>query len=155
MSNLLLTPEEAAQLTGLDLAGNNRPLIDVNTILVAQLALLQPALGSDLYDALGEGSYQQFVANYLKLPLSLWIKALLLQTSILRLGSMGAVKASAQYIKPASERDIALAVNVLRSQARMLLRGALDHLAANRNDYPEYKPLPRRLLRRLDGGIIL
>jgi hypothetical protein len=154
MGALLLTPEEAAQMAGVDFAGQSRQPIDENIILTAQLALLQPALGP-LYDALTEERYQQLADNLLKLPLALWVKALLLQTNAVRLGGIGVTRQSADYIKPASERDIAMAVNALRFQARILLRAAIAHIDRNRNDYPEYEPIPHRYLRRIEGGIII
>ena len=154
MNGILLTVDEAATLAYIDLGGTAKRMLDENAILIAQLTFLKPALG-EMYDALTEGRYAEFNSNYLKLPLALWVKSALMQNSRAKLSSMGITRESAEYIKPAPEKEATMAINALKGQARLLLRNALEYLAENRKEYPEYKPLTRRRLRRIEAGIIL
>jgi len=153
MNKILLTLDEAAQLAFIDREGC-RGLLDENAILVAQLSILKPLLG-DLYHEIEEGRYPRFVAAYLKLPLALWIKSIVLQNSMAVPGALGAVRQSPPNLDAASAPQIAMAITALRSQARVLMEHALEHLDHNRELYPGYVPMPRRRLRRILGGVIL
>ena len=154
MNKILLTLDEAAQLAFIDREGRNGGMLDSNIILVAQLSLLKPLLGG-FYGLLEQGRYPGFVVRYLKLPLALWVKSIIVRNSVVSTGSMGATRQASPNLLPAGDKDVALAVAALRSQARVLMENALDHLAQSGELYPEYTPLPRRRQRRIMGGVII
>lgn len=154
MDRLFLTLDEVAQLTCIDRDGRNGGILDDNVILLAQLSLLKPLLG-EFYRELERGRYPAFVAGYLKLPLALWVKSIIMRNSMVSTGGMGVVRQSAPNLAAAGDSDMAQAVMVLRSQARVLMENALDHLRRNAALYPEHEPLHRRRLRRIMGGMIL
>jgi len=153
MNKILLTLDEAAQLAAIDREAC-RGLLDQNTILVAQLSILKPLLG-DFYRQILDGRYPRFVEGYLKLPLALWVKSIVLQNSVVVPGALGAVRQSSPNLEAADDPQIAMAIGALRSQARVLMEDALEHLDRNRELYPGYTPIPRRRLRRILGGVIL
>ena len=153
MDKILLTLDEAARLALIDREAC-RGVLDQNTVLVAQLSILKPLLGG-FYREVLDGRYPRFTEEYLKLPLALWVKSVVLQNSVAMPGALGAVRQSSPNLAAAGTPQIAMAIDALRSQARVLMECALEHLGRNRDLFPGYTPAPRRRLRRILGGVIL
>lgn len=154
MKRTLITPEEAAALASIEIPGNKKELIDVPMILVAQASLLKAPLGG-LYDSMLEGCYYDFVTDYIKLPLALWIKSIAIRQRAVSLTNAGVVRDSGGYVRPASLAEMASVSATLRSQALLLLGHTIEHINRNRLDFPEYTPMRRRKLKRLLGGMII
>ena len=70
--------------------------------------------------------------------------------------AQGVVQYKSEHMAPAPAAGLGAARRRVRSDAQALLARAIDHIEANRAEYPEYDPLRDRPVRTsVRGGIIL
>lgn len=109
-----------------------------------------------MFDAILQGEYPDFVAEFLKLPLALLTKSIILHSADYVVGAMGVSRQNNPNASPLSSREYGLALRHLRSDAMVHLRCAMEHLEANRNKYPLYNPAQSRFKEvSIQGGVIL
>lgn len=127
-----------------------------HTILAAQRRLLRPALGGELYSLVTLDNpadrHKEFVDNFIKRPLALYVASLLLPTLAVQVGTAGVVRLRGEGFEAADERSLRRAVRRLRKDAQALLEAAKEYLAENSELFPEYAP---EVSVSLLGGVVL
>ena len=124
-------------------------------IETAQRQFLRPALGQ-LYEAIENGAYPELKEQYLKAPLALYIKYLIMPELAAQTTTQGIVQYKNDHMVPASTTTLAAARRRVKNDAKTMLQRAIDHIHNHRTQYPEYDPIRDRLNQvRLFGGIIL
>ncbi len=120
------------------------------TILEAQRKFLRPALGN-LYGPLLADGFPDLLEEYLKAPLALYVKWLVMPSLAVQCGNTGIVTPKADTFSPADARPLAHARRAVKVSANALLRCAVEHIAANPQRYPGFEP-GRPV--RATGGIV-
>lgn len=132
-------------------------LVSESKIALAQVKFLQPILGRDLVDRLLEGEHEEFVSKYIKAPLSLFVKSIVVAQSRGEVGPMGVQQYESDYSTAASTEVVDALGRTLRSHAGSLLKEAVRALELD--DYADLKQIYDNDLSRtytsIIGGIIL
>lgn len=154
MDNLII-PQEV-----LDLAFPAPHSLGVSAITDAVIATAQekfilPVLGREMCEELAAGALPGLI-GYVKPPLALYVKLLLLPVLASSAGQMGVVKYKGGTFSPAGEKSLAALERRTRADALILMRKAVAHIEDNIGDYPRYDPA-KNVLRRVstDGGVVL
>jgi hypothetical protein len=154
---LLITPAQVAQMAFR--APDFIPLEAVSeaTILAAQQKFVRPVLGDALYRAVCGGAYPDLLADYLRPPLALYVKMLMLPRLAVQSGVAGVAEAASKNLARAADAKLRGAVRSLRSDAKALMRRAVEHLeSSSPGTYPEYDPDGNILNRcSTEGGVVL
>jgi hypothetical protein len=153
---LLITPAQVAEMAFRAPDFIPSDAISEATILAAQQKFIRPVLGDALFDALRGGSHAQLLAEYILPPLALYVKMLMLPSLAVQVGGAGIVEANPKNHARASDAKIRAATRRLRSDARALVRRAVEHIEASPASYPQYDPALNILNRyAMDGGVFL
>ncbi len=147
----LITPGEVSSLAFSQADGISGADINEASIASAERKFIRPALG-ELYDELLAGGHAQLADLYIKAPLALYVKWLLLPSLALRVGPMGVARHTTDNLTPAGARDISLARRRVKADARALMQVAVEHIAANPGLYPSFSP---QVGLKPDMGIVL
>lgn len=134
----------------------NAALVTAQRVATAQQKYIKPSLGESMYNAILQGEYPCFVAQFLKLPVALFTKSVILHSADYVVGAMGVSRQNNPNASPLSSREYGLALRHLRSDAMVHLRCAMEHIEANRDKYPHYDPAQSRFKEvSIQGGVIL
>ncbi|MDR2894620.1 MAG: hypothetical protein LBU97_04085 [Alistipes sp.] len=126
------------------------------TILAAEQKFIRPVLGAALCDAMGRGEYPDLLENFVKLPLALWVKSLMLPSLALQTGTAGVVEANSKNLARAGEGKIHAAIRRLRGDARALMRRAVEQIEASPDLYPDYSSADNVLNHcSMEGGVVI
>jgi hypothetical protein len=126
------------------------------TILAAQQKFVRPVLGDALYEAVCGGAYPSLAEDFLRPPLALYVKLLMLPSLAVQAGGAGVVEVHSKNLARAGEGKLHAAVRRLRGDARALMRRAVRHIEASPADFPEYDPAQNIMNRcSTEGGIIM
>jgi hypothetical protein len=153
---LLITPAGVADLAFRAPDFINPEAIDEATILAATQKFIRPVLGRALCDALLEGSHPEFLEDFVRPPLALYVKMSMLPSLALRTGAAGVVEIHSRNMARADNTKLHTAIRRLRVDAAALMRRAVDHLEAEPATYPLYNPSDNILHRvSAGGGVVL
>ncbi len=124
-------------------------------IAAAEQRYLVPVIGPEFHEKLLAGNYTDFRDEYLAAPLALFTRLALQPRLDIRTGQCGTTAPKSSWSQPADDEAILRHRNALRSEARTLLRRAVDHLESHRGEFPEYRP-EKNILNRCttDGGFV-
>lgn len=136
---LFLTPAEIWEIAFPQNGGTPDTYITNTLIETAQLRFLKPALG-ELYNTLGESQHNDFVSEYIKAPLALYVRSLALNSMSASVGSLGVLQGKTDYATPASFRQIHALRKEARRQADLLLDKAIEYIESHPEQFPQYKP---------------
>lgn len=114
-----------------------------------------PVVGRPLYEKLLAGSYPAFTADYLAAATALFTRIVVQPRLDVRTGRCGTAAPRSTDMQPADAAARRAVMRSLRTQARTLLRGASEYLAAHPAEFPEYDP-DRDILNRCstDGNLV-
>ena len=152
---MLITPSRALRLA----FGAEEPLppgtVTEADIAAAEERYILPVIGQRLYERLLAGECPSLVDDYLAAPTALYTRILIQPRLDIRTGGCGTAAPYAADARPADTEPLRARRRALLAEARTLLRRAARHLAAHRDDYPEYDP-HRDILNRctLDGDFV-
>lgn len=155
MNTLLITPEEILEIAFSSTESAREELIGDIKIETAQLKYIRPVFGK-LYDRLSESEYEQFVTDYLKLPLALYVKSLVIDETAVTIGAMGVTQPAPRYGVASSLKQLTRLKQQARREADRLLGRAVDYVEQYPALFPDYDP-QENILRRITckGGIAL
>ncbi len=124
-------------------------------ILTAEERFLRPVMGAALLEALREGRYAAFMADYVVCCLALLTRVVVQPRLDRQTTAIGTLAPKGDKCTAASTADLRRLQQQLRQQAGTLLRRASDHLDATAADYPEYNPDANCLHRcSIYGGLV-
>lgn len=153
----IVTPSEVLSLAFGTTHTLDEGAVPSHAILAAQESHLRPALGEQLYEALSaesaDATLQEFAAEYLKLPLALYVASRLLPTLAVKVGSAGVVRLAGESFEAVDEQTLHRAVVRMRADADGLLSRATSHLASHPELFSAYEPTKRT--RRIIGGVVM
>lgn len=112
---------------------------DPTLIEAAQYKYLRPVFGA-LYDAMCEGRYTRFRNEYIKVPLALYVKAMLIPSLGVRTEAVGMIAPGDQTFDDAPTGNVDLLRRDLFARAELLLRRAVEYVELNSSMFPEYDP---------------
>lgn len=151
----MITAEEVVALAFGGDEHLDRKRISDGVILAAQNKFICPVLGG-VYDVAHTAPYQSFISEWVKLPLALYIKWLLLPELIVEVGASGVVVRSCEDYVSASEEQLRVMMQRLRSEADALLDRAVEELDKNPSLYKAYSPKENvRNRTRIVGGVVI
>lgn len=107
-------------------------------IISAQQKFITPVIG-DLFEAICNGRYSDLLENYIKEPLALYIKYLLIPNFTTQVGMVGVVQHFGEGYKGADTKSLRRLLKSVKSDAQILLDTAIELIEANPTDYPEYE----------------
>lgn len=156
----IITPTEVIEMAFGTTHTLRTESIPTHTILAAQRRFVRPVVGEELYALIvaeePEERVASFVAEYLKLPLALYVASLLLPSLAVQVGTAGVVRLSGESFEAADEGSLRRAVRRLRRDAEALLDAATDHLATAPSTFPEYHPEANIRQRvSIEGGLVV
>lgn len=152
---LLITPKEVAETAFRAPDFIIPDAIPESTILTAQQKLIRPVLGA-LYDSLCDGGHPDFLCEYIRVPLALYVKMLMMPSLAVQAGTAGVVEATSKNLARAGAERLRYAVRRLRSDAGALMERAVKHLESNPADFPEYESRANVRNRcSIEGGVVL
>lgn len=155
MERKMITAEEVVALAFGGDAHLDRAKISDGVILAAQNKFIRPVLGG-VYDVAHTPPYLSFVNEWVKLPLALYIKWLLLPELIVEVGASGVVVRSCEDYVSASEEQLRVMMQRLRSEAEALLDRAVEELDKHPSLYTAYSPKDNvRCRTRIVGGVVI
>ncbi len=152
---LLITPSEVVELAfgGPDEVRDG--MVNEAVIRSAQRKFIRPVLGT-LCDALAEGNYADLLDDYIKPPLALYVKMLVLPALSAQTGGLGVVRYDGDGVEAVSDESVVRLRRRLRSDADALLRIAVERIEASPEKYPEYDVAGNVLHRvSLLGGVVI
>lgn len=155
MKNTLITPSDviAAAFRPSDFV-REQSVLDAD-ILSAEQKFLVPVLGK-LYDALQEGLYPTLLADYISLPLALYVKAQILPRLWVQSSDAGVVQIKSDAFIPADKTLLGPLTRSTLRQAHTLLRRAVKHIESSPELYPEYDARENIQNRcSIQGGVII
>jgi hypothetical protein len=130
-------------------------LINDVKIETAQLKYIKPVLGG-LYEVLDDTQYEDFVTQYLKLPLAMFVKSLVIDDAAASIGSAGAVSHSPDYANALQHTQLVRLKKQTLNSANALMKKAVEHIAKNPDAFPEYDPEKNiQSLITCQGGIVM
>lgn len=146
-----------AEVADAAFGGNIAPgIIGESAVIAAQLRYIKPVLGSSFYESVEGGKYPEFVREWIKPALALFVKYMVLPSVALRTAELGVVQFSGDGFRAASADDTARLRRVVKSEACTALSAAMDHVESSAGLYPEYdsrQNVRRRV--RIDGGMVV
>lgn len=151
----MITAEEVVELAFGGDAHLDRAKISEGVIIAAQNKFIRPVLGV-VYDLAHTAPYAAFVNEWVKLPLALYIKWLLLPELIVEVGASGVVVRSCEDYVSASSQQLRVMMQRLRSEAEALLDRAVEELEKNASLYTAYSAKDNvRCRTRIVGGVVI
>lgn len=155
MTQLLITAQEVLELAFSSTEQLREDLISDATISVAQRRYIKPILGP-AFDTLGGEEYSGFVGMYIKPPLALYVKNLVLEDIAVSIGSMGAVQFQGEMGTAPGDTRYDRQRRKARSDADTLMERAVDYIEANPETFPTYNAKDN-IRKRISGkgGVIL
>ncbi|MBO5903435.1 MAG: hypothetical protein J6Q40_05535 [Tidjanibacter sp.] len=155
MEKKMITAEEVVELAFGGDAHLDRAKISEGVIIAAQNKFIRPVLGV-VYDLAHTAPYAAFVNEWVKLPLALYIKWLLLPELIVEVGASGVVVRSCEDYVSASSQQLRVMMQRLRSEAEALLDRAVEELEKNASLYTAYSAKDNvRCRTRIVGGVVI
>lgn len=136
----LITPLQVVSLAFGDGEGLPPETVTEADIAAAERRYIVPVIGWKLYGRLLGGACPAFTAEYLAAPAALFTRVAIQPRLDIRTGRCGTTAPRSSFAQPADETALRALLRSLRTQARTLLRRAADHLAAHRDEFPEYDP---------------
>lgn len=153
---LIITPEKVAETAFCAPDFIQPEAVSEATILAAQQKFVRPVLGDALYEAVCGGAYPAMTEAFLRPPLALYVKMLMLPSLAVQAGGAGIVEVNSRNLARAGEGKLRSALRRLRCDARALMRRAVRHIESAPADYPEYDPTNNILNRcSTEGGLVL
>ena len=154
--NLLITPAQVAEMAFRAPDFVRPESVSEGTILAAQQKYVRPVLGDALYEALCGGAYPAFSEDFVRPPLALYVKMLMLPSLAVQAGGAGVAEVNSRNLIRAGNAKLGALRRRLRGDALALMRRAVEHIEAAPGDYPEYDPQCNVLNRcSTDGGLVL
>ena len=151
----MITAEEVVELAFGGDAHLDRAKISEGVIIAAQNKFIRPVLGV-VYDLAHTAPSAAFVNEWVKLPLALYIKWLLLPELIVEVGASGVVVRSCEDYVSASSQQLRVMMQRLRSEAEALLDRAVEELEKNASLYTAYSAKDNvRCRTRIVGGVVI
>ena len=152
----LITPAEVIELAFSPHDQVEPSIITGARIGTAQLRFLRSPLGN-LYSALSDEKYEEFVKNWIKPALAHFAKYNVLLHLSVCIGNEGIIRNQPLSGEAADYTEIARLRKEARRTAKSLLRETLEYIRANPEKFPEYKPeeCVRRKKEIREGGIVL
>ncbi|MDL2319896.1 hypothetical protein LJC45_02050 [Alistipes sp. OttesenSCG-928-B03] len=151
----LITPAEVAALAFTSAAEGDVSAISESAIAAAQQKFIKPVLNG-LYAALEEGRYPELLVEYVKPALAQYVRYLVLSSVASHVGTAGVIQPRAATFATAPEKSLAALRRRARSDARTLMRRAVEHIETIAADYPEYDPAQNILNRvSIEAGVVL
>ena len=151
----LITPSQAVALAFTDGEYVSPAAVGESDIAAAMHRYVEPVTGTPLAEALAEGRYAALTEDYVAPALAMSVRTLVQRALNVRTGQVGLSiptgRGSDTALKSAGDE---LQRSLVRRR-RALLRRLSDHLAAHREDYPEYRPEDDAMKKcSIDGGFV-
>ncbi len=133
----LITPAEV-----LELAFPSNQFLPEEMILpakidTAQYRFLKPAFGN-FYASLVEEQYESFLNRFVKPALAYYVRYLVIDDLCASTGTSGVLQVETDYAESASEKNMEKVKRQAKEDADILLKQALDYVAAHADQFPEY-----------------
>lgn len=139
---LLVTAAEVVTYAFNDKNFLSAKILDTN-IEIAQEALLRPALGDDLFEALiattPTGDNKTLVDTYLKKAIAYYVKYAILPDFVAHVANTGLSVMQPVGTISASDKQVGLIREQAKENARILLKSAIRYIEDNSTKYPLYK----------------
>lgn len=131
-------------------------LLNEDDIAAAEQRWVKPALGQSLYERLLGGEYREFLYDYVAPAEALYVRYLVQQRLDVKTTLRGTETLMSGYGRISSDKVLLRMRRSLLVEADTLLRRAVEYLAAEAAQFPEYRPhesvVPNG---HLAGGLIL
>lgn len=155
MDRLMITADEVIALAFGGDAYIDRAKIADSVIVAAQVKFVRPVLG-DICDKVGVAPYNKFIDEWVKLPLALYVKWLLLPELLVEVGASGVVVRSCEEYVGASAEQLRVMLQRVRSEADALLDRAVEELEKSPTLYSAYSANENiRNRTRIAGGVVI
>lgn len=153
--NTLITPTQVVRLAfSPDESLPPEAVTDADIAAAAQRYLI-PVIGSPLYERLMTEVDRSFIDHYVAAPLALFTRLLIQPRLDIRTGRCGTTAPKYDGTTPAAEEARRMQRQALLTQARALLRRAVDRIELYPETFPEYDPKQNALKRcSLDGKLV-
>ena len=124
-------------------------------IAAAEQRYILPVIGPALHARLLTGDCADFRTDYLATPVALYTRLLLQPRLDIRTGQSGTTAPKTSWCQPADGEALHRRRHALHSEARALLRRAVEYIETHRDEFPEYRP-EKNILNRCstDGGFV-
>ena len=124
-------------------------------IKAVQLKFIEPVFG-DMYRAMTEGKYKDFVEKQIKPALAYYIKYAVIPELAVKAGNSGIMRNKSTYSASAAKEEIGLLMKESKAVADSLMDKAVAYVEENITSFPEYdaeKNVRKRIT--LTGGLIV
>ena len=137
MDILLISPAEIMEIA-FSASEKVRPdLINDIKIDTAQTKFLKPVLGK-LFGRLSDESNTDFVEEYIKPPLAMFVKYLILDDATASIGTMGIITSETEYGNPITDKQLSRLKKRVLNSANCMLNKALEYIIENPELFSEY-----------------
>ena len=155
MMRTVITPEQVVSIAfgeGNYLSAN---IVSSADIVAAQDRYLIPIMGQTLLEAVLDGDYEDFMANYVA-PAAAFATRLRVQPAInLKLGDSGLVAPRGDAVETPLQSAVDALMLSLRMRTRQLLKRLSNYLNSNEHSFSEYRKEYNILNRcSIDGGFV-
>lgn len=144
MPKQFITPQRVVELAFQDSTVSGSAIaadyVTQTAIIAAQRRYILPVLGRELYDALSDGKYLQFLEEYVHPPLAMFLRAMILPDIWTQTGRGGLLRQSGSDLKSAGESELLRLIRTAKTTARALMSVCREHLDSSFGSYPEYSP---------------
>lgn len=137
----LITPKEVIEIAFPENSNINEESISYMNIHIAERKHLIAAFGNELYDALYENRYAQFVQKFIKPALAYYVKCEIMPALAISMSNSGIALTNPQYMTTATDKQRQLLYDSEMTKAGVLLAEAVEYILANPKEFPMYKSL--------------
>lgn len=153
MIKTLITPSEVIEIAFDDRFRLPAEHINPAQILAAEARYIQPVFG-DIYYALQQGDLPEFLDDYIKPALALYVKVLLFPTLGVIQGTLGLSYAATHKDLELTDDKIAMIREQLMADANALIARAVRYVNENEEEFTLYEDAEDLCATLFPGGII-
>lgn len=151
----LISPREVVEIAFAGSEPLNESSVGETVIMTAEQKFIRPVLGN-LYDSLLNNLYPELLDEYIKAPLALYVKLLVLPSMAVHTGTMGIVQHHSKNMETSSRSQQSALESQTRASAMSLIKRAITHIELNPTRYPEYDGSQNILNKTsIEGHIVL
>lgn len=135
---MLITASEVISMAFTSVEQVKPEIINSTKIIAAEQQYLRPVFGK-LYDAMVDGQYDDFVAEYIRPALAYYVRYGVIPDLSISLGNTGAMTFGTQHSSSASDKQRQMLRSQAIADADALICRAIRHIEANKEMFPEYE----------------
>lgn len=148
----LITAEEVIELAFAENSNMRADSISDTSIRIAEIKYIRPAFGA-MYTLLGD-KYADFTNEYVKPALAYFVKCEIIASIAIDMSNSGVAVANPQYQTAASDKQRQRLYDSEMNKAKTLLDFALEYIATNNEDFPDFSGNAPKKHHRV-GGLLL